>query len=155
MTVTRRSPDDHPVTWLVGEHNPYGSDPSMALYPLPENAAGDRLCRKVLGMTHYEYLQKFERRNLLQTRDGRWSAPLAREAAQKVLREANGAPLVLLGARVAAAFGLPSLPFIVRRQLPSPILVLPHPSGRCRVWNDARNFERARACLRELERQRA
>ena len=34
---------------LVGMNNPYGADPAMALYPLPERASGGRLAR-ILGL---------------------------------------------------------------------------------------------------------
>jgi hypothetical protein len=148
---------DAPRTWLIGEQNPYGADPAFALYPLPENAAGARLAR-FLGLQKTEYLRRFVRRNLLGP--GPWSAPKAREAADALLRDsAQDDRLVLLGARVSAAFGVPfrerlfdpevcvlRAPDIRRR-----ILVAPHPSGRSREWNDPRAPERLRAALARLE----
>lgn len=92
---------------LVGESNPYGSDPRFALYPLPERSAGGRLCRLVLGMRMAEYLRAYDRANLC---DGRWSAPTARSEAAR-LATTRAAPIVLLGARVASAFALDFEPF--------------------------------------------
>ena len=72
---------------LVGESNPHSADPCHALYPLPPNAAGGRLAR-VLGLPPREYLSAFpDRRNLLPQK-AKWSAPLARRAADDVLRAA-------------------------------------------------------------------
>ena len=39
---------------LVGEANPYGGDPEMALYHLPRGASGDRL-REILGLRDATY----------------------------------------------------------------------------------------------------
>lgn len=142
---------------LVGEHNPYGRDPKYALYPLPERSAGGRLCR-VLGMPRREYLMRFKRVNLLTgDRDGfRWSAPTARLAAVEVLDAADaGDALVLLGARVTAAFGVEFAPLqrSQRRTLGGCMvttLVLPHPSGRSRLWNDPTMAARARDAVLAL-----
>lgn len=57
---------------LVGEANPYGGDPRYALYPLPENSAGGRLCRLILKLEVRQYLRSFDRRNLCATK--RWIA---------------------------------------------------------------------------------
>lgn len=137
---------------LIGESNPYGHDPAFALYPLPEGCAGHRLCHVILGMAKREYLATFDRVNLL---DGpKWGVPAARAAAVQLCR--RGQPLILLGVRVAKAFGVDSEPFR-RRRLVIPadlldvnVLILPHPSGRCRVWNEPGAVNRARRSVREL-----
>lgn len=137
---------------LVGESNPYGSNPEFALYPLPERSAGGRLCRLVLGMRMAEYLRSYDRANLCA---GKWAAAAARAEAAR-LATSRTAPIVLLGARVAAAFALGFGPFTVRQQRivgdgvvwDATIVVLPHPSGLCRLWNEPGAFERARAVLR-------
>ena len=36
---------------IVGEANPYGGDPAYALYPIPENSAGGRLCRLIMALS--------------------------------------------------------------------------------------------------------
>ena len=133
---------------LVGESNPYGADPRFALYPEPPGCAGARLCA-ILGMTDREYLRTFDRVNLLG--NGRWSLPAAREAAQTVTARYR----VLLGARVAAAHGVPFLPFYRcappwLEAGPQNWLVLPHPSGRSRLWNEPGAAERARRLVLAL-----
>lgn len=125
--------------WLLGEHNPYGAHPKYALYPSPAGCAGWRLS-KILGMSEDEYIAAFERRNLLA--QDRWSAPLARRAAQALLCEVrDGDALVLLGARVSKAFGFDFAPCTVHDRLLNGearvrYLVSPHPSGLSRQWND-------------------
>lgn len=135
---------------LVGEANPYGGDPRMALYPLPENASGGRLAR-ILGLSATEYLRAFRRVNLCPTD---WSLKEARRRADE-LRLAGGA-LVLCGAKVSGAFGYPFEPFAVRAAehvlAAQPFLyaILPHPSGLSRSWNDPDAPKRARAALARL-----
>ena len=140
-----------PLALLVGELNPYQAEEKAryTLFPYPEASAGGRLCRLVLGLRPGEYLAAYSRANLC---SGQWSASTARRCAEALLRErAPKLPIVLLGAKVAAAFDLPYEPFTRRGRF----VILPHPSGRCRAWNDSSAFERARAILREAGALRA
>ena len=136
---------------LVGENNPYGGDPRYALYPEPANSAGGRLCRLVLGLTVKEYLRRFERVNLLQR--PKWSARAARDAAACMLVEKGlTAKFVLLGRKVFDAFSahVPDdrswAPFVARGQF----LMLPHPSGLCRIWSEPGRFAQAREAVRDF-----
>lgn len=125
---------------LVGELNPYGSDPYFALYPKPDESAGGRLCHRVLGYPFaYEYLRVWDRANLC---SGRWTLEAARLAARAIVEEAgpDARPIVLLGQKVAHAFDVAFLPCMVV----SGFLVLWHPSGRNRAWNEAGAYLRAR-----------
>ncbi len=139
--------------WLIGESNPYGSDPEFDLYPSPRSCAGWRMYHFVLGLDEDDYLDTFERRNLLRT--ARWSAPAARAAAEAVAQEcarAGGAALVLLGAKVAAAFGQSDFKGAMLREglltaYATPVLVIPHPSGLSRAWNEPDVTERVRAAV--------
>lgn len=125
----------------MGECNPYGGDPHFALYPAPDGCSGHRLCCLILRMRRLDYLREFERRNLC---DGGWDARKAREAARQLV--GWRAPVVLLGAKVARAFGIdPFEPFTVLDD--RKVLVLPHPSGLCRSWNDPGAFELARTLV--------
>lgn len=125
---------------FVGERNPYGSDDYFALYPEPAGAAGARLC-EILGLSHREYLRRFDRINLLK-RD--WSLPAARRAAVRLAHRRR----ILLGARVCAAHGVPFDPFNhFSIGMDVWVLVLPHPSGRCRLWNGKGAVEKARAAV--------
>ena len=130
---------------LVGELNPYGSDPRYALFPYPKNSSGDRLCRQVLGLTRVQYLRRFERANLC---TAKWDLKSARECASLLLEFHRG-PVVLLGAKVAKAFGVGYLPFAIAPAAGDrKVLVLPHPSGLCRAWNEGGSFEKARRAVR-------
>ncbi len=137
---------------IVGEANPYGGDPRFALYPRPRGAAGYRLCSYVLGLAALDYLARFDRINLCPEE---WHGPTAREHAAEIKASApHGRWHVLLGARVAKAFGATSAtarnPVKVYGWLNGGGLVaIPHPSGRCRLWND-NIVERVRDKLREL-----
>ena len=125
---------------LVGEVNPYGVDPAFALYPLPEHASGWRLCA-ILGMSFGEYLSAFNRVNLC---SGRWSIRAARAEARVIAASPDHDAVVLLGAKVCAAFGVQFKPF----QRTGRYAVLPHPSGRCRLWNDKASVVRARRLIK-------
>jgi hypothetical protein len=137
---------------LVGELNPYGPDPGFALYPSPPGCAGDRLCR-LMGLDSDDYLDRFDRANLC---DYRWSVRKARERAESLLDASEN--LVLLGSKVCDAFQIAFTPFrIVWRNpkimaSPRRLFVLPHPSGRNRMWNVPGAFERAQGILGDLLR---
>jgi len=135
---------------LVGEVNPYGPDPQYALWPDPPGCAGHRLCHLILDMGQREYLRAFDRVNLCL---GAWSTRQAREAASKILRR-TPRPLILLGAKVADAFLPKSFqPFAVVSVDPDfQAVMLPHPSGRSRLWNDSANILRARSLVERMLR---
>ena len=135
---------------LVGESNPYGADPRLALYPEPPGCAGARLC-VILGMTDREYLRTFHRVNLLE--GPRWSAAQAKIAAGRWVAQFR----VLLGARVTRAHDFDFKPWTrfddhrgdCEYDCPRPAslcmhyVILPHPSGRSRLWNEPGAAERA------------
>jgi hypothetical protein len=128
---------------LVGEHNPYDQDPRYALYPLPARSAGGRLCRLVFRMEPKQYLRTFARTNLCR---GRWTN---RDAGNRAADIARGEwrVVVLLGARVCRAFGHDFRPFTWVAK-PATV-ILPHPSGLSRAWNDPQAFIQARRTLRD------
>lgn len=136
---------------LIGEVNPYGADPDYALYPHPRGAAGDRL-RQHLGLTDNEYLELFDRTNLC---TGSWNGGDAKETAATLLVDTPGRDVfVLLGQKVCKAFGFEFKPFTMVRvtradvDLPMAVVaILPHPSGRSRLWNPAESRQQARDVL--------
>lgn len=137
---------------LVGELNPRDSDPRLALYPVPLSGAGGRLCHKVMGLSPEEYLTRFDRVNLCA---GEWDPEAAEQRASELLdaRPRGGRVLVLLGRKVAMAFGFSRTDdaFTVSPRSDSrryTYVLLPHPSGLCREWNEPGNFARARRALR-------
>ena len=127
---------------FIGELNPYGMNPEYALWPDPRNAAGDRLRRLILGVRRSTY-HEYAKYNLC---TGKWSMPAARAMAQHLRMKHGDDVLVLLGRKVVAAFGLEGLEAFSaprgRRRV-----ILPHPSGRNRTWNEPGAFLRARATL--------
>lgn len=140
---------------LVGETNPYGSDPRYALYPAPAGSAGHRLCHFCMGLRVTTYIGSFERANLC---TGKWKMKDARIAAAAIReRSTGGRVIVLLGARVCAAFGVEFRPFDLCHDVAlchdggaargPTFVVLPHPSGRSRLWNRPGASLLARAVL--------
>jgi hypothetical protein len=130
---------------LVGEDNPYGSDPRYALYPAPKRSAGWRLCHLVLGLSVTQYVRGFDRVNLCARK---WSTREAGESAQRILRGPRDRAVILLGAKVTEAHGYAYQPFAALGGGDFPRLIcLPHPSGRSRAWNDPGAFARAREAL--------
>ena len=142
-----------PPVLLLGEDNPYGSDPSFSLYCYPVGCAGYRL-RRILGLPQHQYLS-LHRANLC---DGSWSTPRAKERARELLVPCSPHPvIVMLGRKVteamrhAAMIRSDIVPFSVWPSCPGVTLVcLPHPSGRnAAAWTSATR-ERTRQILREL-----
>jgi hypothetical protein len=98
---------------------------------------------RILGLDEKQYLAMFDRANLVTGR--RWNSVVARASARRLLAERGGV-LVLLGRRVAAAFGV-DMPYFSST---TRFRMLPHPSGLCRVWNDFESAYRARALLSDV-----
>lgn len=135
------------VAFLVGEDNPHSSDPRMALYPRP-GTAGSRLAT-ILSMSESVYMRTFARVNLC---SGSWNTRLAKASALGVLSTASraGVSIVLLGSRVCKSFGVAFEPFAEVRVGDVQAVVLPHPSGRCRIWNDAATAGRAASAVAQI-----
>ena len=144
--------EDAPPVVVVGEMNPYGGDPRYALYDEPVGSAGGRLRRLVFGLRSDTYHRRTRRFNLC---TGVWSTAKARASASRILGLCGqDDTVVLLGRKVAAAFGLDHLaPFTSKaivhedRKLALRYVLLPHPSGRCRGWNEPGAYELAREML--------
>jgi hypothetical protein len=94
------------------------------------------------GRWTWRLYELFDCHNLIERhRDAEpWSVPRAREAALNLILEkplTSGSVTVLLGRRVAAAFGLEDAAWGEWRATPSgAIVTAPHPSGRSRAMND-------------------
>jgi len=158
--------DDRVV--LVGEHNPYGADPDMALVNYPQGCAGYNLWR-ILGLAEVRYLE-LARVNLCA---GAWHRANAVAAAGRLYSDlpdpAPGIPtlVVLLGARVADAFRGITIPRRVGPRAAGALpewwvgddaagratwIRIPHPSGLCRswgagMWRPGGSVDRARGML--------
>ena len=133
---------------IVGEMNPWGADPYYAMYPSPDGCSGHRLCGLILGMRRTAYLESFQRVNLCV---GKWSIRAARSEASRLIHAGdNGGRFILCGSKVAQAFGLDFAPFCEVDGGRERFLILPHPSGLNRLWNEDDAFEKARRTVLEL-----
>lgn len=143
-----------PKTILVGMNNPLSDDPRAALWPDPPGCAGHRLWMLLHARTKCgprTYVHGFERMNLVLARD--FDPRAARLAADEFVRQYQGRRVVVLGAAVRTAFRLPPV-------LATPVLSrgvtfrqLPHPSGRCRWYNDPKHRAVAGMLLEEEMRR--
>lgn len=139
-----------PRVVLVGECNPHADEPMAALWASP-GTAGGRLQSTILGLEPLSYYGLW-RVNLCPTRT--WDTVAARMTALRVASPlAPWEVVVCLGRRVArrmaAARGLDIFPSWSIMPWGSPVYVtIPHPSGRCRDWNDSAAIPHARELLR-------
>lgn len=151
---------------IVGESNPYQRDEESAMryamYPEPRGCSGWRLCRVIMGIDERQYLRAFDRIDLCHPT---WSIVAARRHAGKLVSARQSSDVIVLcGAKVASAFGVPYKPFEIydggklfavfstehdTLNLPR-FVVLPHPSGLNRAWHQPGAVQRARSVLREV-----
>ena len=155
---------------LIGEVNPLTEANQFALYPDPPNCAGWRLCRQIFQCPEDQYLAMW-RANLC---GGWWNKDYARRRALELIKgpprivellptpppEPIVAPwsvVVMLGRKVSDAVLRAQSryvrfdPFEVKSASDTLTFVcLPHPSGRCREWNDPRAAEKARVIMRAI-----
>jgi hypothetical protein len=149
LGVSREDIAGPPVGMLVGEAPGPNTSGRLPLFPWPASSAAGRLL-KLSGLKPGDFLGRFFRRNLFDIYTDTWHAPMARERAEQILEEiaaVGSLRVLLLGTRVAAAFGLDSLwsRRTVERLVPlsnEQVLIelasIPHPSGRNQVYNDAK-----------------
>lgn len=140
-----------PKPLLVGLDYPYNLDPRYALWPLPENSAGNRLW-KMTGMSMATYTTTFDRVNL--------DSALIDSSSTQRFRDAS--VIVLLGEEVRQHFGVPKrlihpVLWELRSDYAYPIKTvhkvfrqIPHPSGRTRFYNDPVQRHLVSMMLREL-----
>ena len=140
---------------LVGEDNPFRSKPELALYPLPLGCAGHRL-QVILGLTRSQYLRRFDRVNLCE--GGVWDPVGAQVRASQIIA-GPWRVVVLLGRKVARAFERVGLPGVEPGRSFQTIdygertfVLLPHPSGRCRAWNEEGASSLARRLVEAVTR---
>lgn len=143
-------------TVLIGMNNPLSGARNHALYPWPPNCTGWRLWKMLeerCGATEKQYADGFERINLINSLN--WRKAEARPAAERLLPQLEGRTVVVLGAAVRDAFRLP--PVLVKPVVDRGVTFrqLPHPSGRCRWYNDPKHRKIAGLLLeQEYERGR-
>lgn len=153
-----------------------GEAPSRTTSEPLSGRSGARIA-ELMGLTTETFVERFDRVNLLDEypgSDGKGTAfPFLPAMARAFeLREGPWTHYLLLGRRVAGAFGLrddaeflrwyelvglrivvPDGELFPRSSEPKRAVVLPHPSGIVRWWNTTANRRAARAFLRRLERE--
>jgi uracil-DNA glycosylase len=137
---------------VVGEAPGPNTDP---LRPLV-GSSGEKLA-KLVGVGLDRFLAPLDAVNLLDERpSGVWPKDAAAEsaAALRAIAVEDGREVVLLGSRVAAAFGVVG-PELLRwfDDEGLRVAVAPHPSGLSRWWNVSKNKEKARRFWRVLHRE--
>jgi hypothetical protein len=139
---------------LIGMNNPLNSDPKFALFPYPPGCTGHRifcmLQSRRPGVLRKQYLETFDRRNLINDTEWVSSLPYLRDKAEQMRKNLVGRTVVLLGNEVRRAFGL--RPVLVHPQEMDGVTwrQLPHPSGRNLWYNDRENYEVAALLIEEL-----
>lgn len=132
---------------IIGEQADHdGADPLSG-------DSGRRMAR-LIGVDFREFLESFVRINLWQPAEKPRGEGRRGDLELRVL---GGRKVVLLGRSVARAFDLKTEPWLCRRFIqargsyrPYEVLLLPHPSGRNRWYNDSANREAAGRALREF-----
>jgi len=123
---------------LVGENPGRSTHPDLPLFPWPDNSSAGRLLA-MSKMTAGQYLGGLYRRNLCY--DRKWSREEAERTARLLVTTLFDMPrtlrVVLCGTKVAKAFGL-GVEFWAPFKLESGqrAVVVPHPSGLNRVYNE-------------------
>lgn len=140
---------------IIGEAPARTGDPRKPLL----GRCGNRLAR-LSGLDLQDYARRFARANVLEQWPGKldkgdaFDLPAARARAAILRRRFRGGRLVvLLGHRTALAFGLRSAYLQRHRVSCANVVVLPHPSGINRWWNEPENVRRASSFLRRAARQ--
>lgn len=155
---------------IVGMNNPVSTRPGHELYPLPEGCTGNRLWKMLhsrTGASMRQYVDAFERRNLVVGKE--WDRLAARARAYEVVCELrdSGRTVVVLGQEVRAAFdyviggdgwanlsndrgGLPPLLVHPQQAAGCTWRQVPHPSGLNRWYNDPKNVKLVELLMEEL-----
>lgn len=132
---------------IIGQAPSSTSDPSV-----PLSGKSGKFLAKLAGVPFEKLGDVFERVNVLNEHPGnakkkgdKFPMRLARPAAAALKPSLSGRKVVLLGKKVAEAFGHDGAPF---EWVPDPagfeVATCPHPSGVNLFWNSVEN--RAEAC---------
>lgn len=160
---------------LLGMNNPISTDPRHALYPAPARCTGHRIFemlaasrarRSAAPLMRHEYLDAFDRLNLVEGQQ--WSSAAAKERAELVRRTYAGRTIVVFGAETWHVLNLVEVEWLGRVHSPglqfqpfpheygslsqvvgevtrvnSTWWRFPHPSGLNRWYNDEANYRAA------------
>lgn len=142
---------------LIGMNNPVSTRPGHELYPAPMGCTGHRLWEMLYartGASMRDYLDVFERRNLV--RGLEWDMLGARARAFEVATElmGSGRTVVLLGQEVykAVAYSVALPKILVHPQVSWGVTwrQIPHPSGRNTFYINPDNRKVVELLMEEL-----
>ena len=111
-----------------------------------------RLC-KIADWEWDHYLSQADRFNLFDTAQPDWNGYRAEQHAAAMFEVIDfDLPILLLGQNVARAFFVVRYPLLtwLDASLGEHLMIVPHPSGMNRFWNDLTNVDLARSLLHEL-----
>lgn len=137
---------ERPAGLLVGEQPRPGGNPKLPLWPWPRTSAGGRLF-EMSRMPLTDYLRLLARTNVAHRPVARWNSDGARQRGLELLRMLpEGTRVVACGARARDALGIgefwtPQHAFLDGSDVR--MVAIPHPSGRCREYNQPGAAERA------------
>lgn len=152
---------------LIGQAPGPNTDPELPLFPVPSTSAGGRLA-DIMGLTRGEYLNTFERTNVLREfpgkykRDDKFPLPQARLAATAIKPLLANRDVIIVGRNVATVFDLSGdfhvwQEWQVRRRCAVSkdagicrVAIVPHPSGRNHWYNSKENRELAHRFWQEF-----
>lgn len=136
---------------IIGENPGPNTHADLPLFPWPAKSSAGRLM--AMGqLTPGEYLGGLYRRNLCD--DKKWRESKARIRAREILTALFDLPrtlrVVLCGVKVASAFDVRHVDFWWPIKLDSrqQAVVIPHPSGMNRIYNDPQAQAQTRAWVR-------
>lgn len=140
-----------PKGLLVGEQPRPGGNPKLPLWPWPAGGSGGRLF-PMSRMRLLDFFVDLARVNVSKYPVARWSANQARSRGIWILdKMPDGARVVARGARARDAFGVGEFfrkTEAVRNGVTVELVAIPHPSGRCREYNDPDNVRLAGSWIR-------
>lgn len=132
-------------TILLGMCNPNADGDPLSIH----DGAGKRLF-EMSGMPEEVYLKRFIRLNLVDS--VQWDSEKAKAGAGRFLRSLErGRIVVVLGKQVALALGVGLTNFFDDMEVKTRrFILIPHPSGRCRLYNDKKTVAKVRKLLASL-----
>ena len=128
---------------ICGMNNPHRAGDPLS----PDWTAGKKLFQ-LSGMTREEYEATFERMNLIESRT--WSGIQAKTAGTRLKSRLRNRSVIVLGKMAWYALGLEPTEWFGSK---GRFTLLPHPSGRCRLYNDESNRRKARECMSRYTRR--
>ena len=136
--IVRKENKRRPV--LLGEVNPYSNDPREAFAPWPKKSAGYRLW-EMTELPKRDYLIAFDRRNVSDVGSLRFKphqmVVVFGDEARRCVETSQG-------------IKLKKAHFVTQTHNDVPYTLLPHPSGKCRFYNDKDKRAAVGAFLRSL-----